>query len=99
MPESLDAYNDLDQIRRELKRLTSTVEGVGNRVEQVDHKVERSRATQLGALATALAADGEVWPEVTLSAAGMSVPDIAAALGKSENAVRVRLSRAKKKRG
>jgi DNA-directed RNA polymerase specialized sigma24 family protein len=98
MAESLDAYNDLDQIRRELKRLTSTVQTVADRVEQVDHKVERSRATQLSALATALAADGEVWPEVTLRATGMSIPDIAAALGKSENAVRLRLSRSRGKR-
>jgi uncharacterized protein YoxC len=58
MPESLDAYNELDQIRRELKRLGKSVDTVGQRVEEVDHKVERSRATHLGALATALAQDG-----------------------------------------
>lgn len=97
MAESLDAYNELDQIRRELKRLGTNVEEVAHRVEQVDHKVDRSRATQLGALATALAEKGAAPVEVVLRAAGMSIPDIAAALGKNESAVRKQISRAKQK--
>jgi DNA-directed RNA polymerase specialized sigma24 family protein len=95
--ESLEVSNDIDQIRRELKRVSEKIERVGKKVEEVDSKVDRSNATQLGTLATALVDDGEVRREVLLAAAGMNVADIAAALGKSENAVRIQLHRARKK--
>jgi hypothetical protein len=97
MPESLDAYNELDQIRREIKRLGKSVDVVASRVQEVEHKVDRSRATQLGALAATLAKDGGAPPEATLRAAGMNIADIAAALGKSENAVRLSLRRARRR--
>jgi DNA-directed RNA polymerase specialized sigma24 family protein len=88
--ESRDAYNQLDQIRREVKRLAS-------KVEKVDANVERSRVTQLGVLATTLSEGGGQAPEIILSATGMSVPDIAAALNKNEGAVRRRINRARAK--
>jgi hypothetical protein len=91
MPETPDAFNQFDQIRRELKKLNAKIDGV-------DHKVERSRATQLGALATGFAAGDNVAPELVLSSAGMSIADIAAALGKSEAAASKALQRARKRR-
>jgi hypothetical protein len=91
MAETPDAFNQLDQIRRELKKLNDKIDGV-------DHKFERSRATQLGALATGFAAGDDVPPELVLSSAGMSIPDIAAALGKSEGAAAKALQRAKARR-
>lgn len=93
MAESLDAFSELDQIRRELKALNRAVETVAKHVDEVDKKVERSRTTQLGALASTMASDGDVPKAVILRATGMTVPDIAAALGKSENAVRLQISR------
>ena len=96
MTESLEASADIDQIRRELGRLRRDVQEVGDQVKQVDAKVERSRTAQLGAMATALSGDLGVQREVILSAAGMSVADIATVLHKSENAVRIVLSRARR---
>jgi hypothetical protein len=91
MAETPDAFNEPDQIRRELRKLNDKVDGV-------DHKVERSRATQLGALATGFAAGDDVAPELVLASAGMSIPDIAAALGKSEPAARKALEPARQRR-
>jgi DNA-directed RNA polymerase specialized sigma24 family protein len=101
MAESLPASRDIDRMRKELEKVSKelatvnkNVEQVGKNVEEVDRKVGRSNATQLGALATALAAESDVRREVLLYAVGMSVDDIAKAVGKSKNAVRVALSRA-----
>lgn len=94
MPESLPASRDIDRIRRELEKVSSKLEEVGVQVKEVDRKVERSNATQRGALAAALAADEEVKREVLLYAAGMDVADIAKVVHKSENAVRITLHRA-----
>jgi DNA-directed RNA polymerase specialized sigma24 family protein len=110
MAESLPLSRDIDRMRKELERVSkelnevnSNVKQVGRNVEEVDRKVDRSNATQLGALATAIAADSAVKQELLLHAAGMSIPDIAKALGKSKNAVKVSLSRAgataRKKKG
>jgi DNA-directed RNA polymerase specialized sigma24 family protein len=103
MSESLDASRDIDRIRKELERISDKLDDVGKQVKEVDRKVERSNATQLGALASALAADDGARREALLYAAGMSIPDIARALGKSVNAVRISLSRAgltsRKKKG
>jgi DNA-binding NarL/FixJ family response regulator len=92
MAESKDAFNQLDQIRREVKKLNE-------KVDRVDEKVDRSRATQLGALATALAPNSEVSPEIVLHSAGMSNKDIAAALNKSEETVGRHIRRWKARRG
>lgn len=97
MTESVDASHDINRIRQELKRVSDKIDHVGKKVEDVDRKFERANATQLGTLATALVGEGEVPREVLLAAAGMEVPDIAAAIGITENAVRVRLHRARKK--
>lgn len=95
MAESLDASRDIDRIRKELETVNKKLDAVGKQVEGVDGKVDRSNANQLGALAGALAADNvDIKREALFHAAGMSIPDIAKALGKSENAVRVSLSRA-----
>lgn len=101
MAESLPLSRDIDRMRKELEKVTkqlkevrANVEEVGNNVKEVDRKVDRSNATQLGALATALVSDEEIRREVVLYATGMSVADIAKALGKTQNAVRVHLSRA-----
>ena len=110
MTESLPLSRDIDRMRKELEKVTEqlkevrdNVDKVGKNVKEVDRKVDRSNATQLGALATALVGDEEVRREAVLFATGMSVADIAKALGKTENAVRVHLSRAglltKRKKG
>jgi DNA-directed RNA polymerase specialized sigma24 family protein len=90
MAESTDAFNELDQIRREIKQLNE-------KVDRVDANVERARVTQLGALATVHAAGSDVAPEMVLHSAGMSMADIAAALGKKEGAVRRAVNRAKQR--
>ncbi|HXE98742.1 MAG TPA: sigma-70 region 4 domain-containing protein [Solirubrobacterales bacterium] len=97
MAESLETSMDVTLIRRELERLRNDVQKVGEHVKEVDAKVDRSNAAQLGAMAAALAADGDVPREVVLKSAGMSTADIAVALGKSENAIRVALSRARRR--
>lgn len=101
MAESLPASRDIDRMRKELEKVSKelatvnkNVKEVGKSVEAVDRKVDRSNATQLGALATALTAETDVKPEVVLHAAGMGIADIAKALGKTKNAVKVSLSRA-----
>ncbi len=94
MAESLPASRDIDRMRRELEKVSRQLVDVGKDVKEVDRKVDRSNATQLGALATALAADSDVKQELLLYAAGMSPDDIAKAVGKSKNAVKVTLSRA-----
>jgi predicted transcriptional regulator len=101
MAESLPASRDIDRMRKELEKVSERLEEVsknvgevGKHVEQVDRKVDRSNATQLGALATALVGEDDIKREAVLFAAGMGIPDIAKAVGRSENAVRVSLSRA-----
>jgi hypothetical protein len=94
MAESLSASRDIDRIRKELKKVSEKLDDVSAKVKEVDRKVGRSNATQLGALSTALVADEDIKKEALLFAAGMDVPDIATAVGKSENAVRISLSRA-----
>jgi DNA-directed RNA polymerase specialized sigma24 family protein len=97
MTESHEASTDITLIRRDLARLRDDVKQVGDQVKEVEAKVERSNATQLGAMAAALSGDGVVSREVLLKSTGMSTADIAAVLGKSENAVRVALRRARKR--
>lgn len=103
MAESLPASRDIDRMRKELEKVSKQLADVGKDVKEVDRKVDRSNATQLGALATALAADSDAKQELLLHAAGMSPADIAKAVGKSKNAVQVTLSRAgltpRKKKG
>ncbi len=96
MAESVPASHDINRIRKELEKVKKQLDDIGDNVKEVDRKVERSNATQLGALATALAAnaDADVKEELLLHAAGMSPADIAKAVGKSKNAVKVTLSRA-----
>jgi DNA-directed RNA polymerase specialized sigma24 family protein len=94
MTESLPASRDIDRMRKELEKVSKQLADVGKDVKEVDRKVDRSNATQLGALATALVADPDVKQELLLYAAGMSIADIAKAVGKSKNAVKVTLSRA-----
>jgi len=101
MAESLPASRDIDRMRKELEKVSKELEAVnknvdqvGKNVEEVDRKVARSNATQLGALAAALAAESDVKQELLLYAAGMSLDDIAKAVSKSKNAVKVTLSRA-----
>jgi DNA-directed RNA polymerase specialized sigma24 family protein len=100
MAESLPASRDIDRMRKELEKVSKelaavnkNVKDVGKSVEAVDRKVDRSNATQLGALATALTAGTDVRPEVVLRAAGMSNKDIASALGITETSLRVRFHR------
>lgn len=96
MAESVPASHDINRIRKELEKVEKRLDDIGDNVKEVDRKVERSNATQLGALATALAAnaDVDVKEDLLLHAAGMSPADIAKAVGRSENAVRITLSRA-----
>jgi DNA-directed RNA polymerase specialized sigma24 family protein len=81
-------------MRKELEKVSQELRQVSKDVKEVDRKVDRSNATQLGTLATALAADSGVKQEILLYAAGMSTVDIARVVGKSQNAVKVTLSRA-----
>lgn len=96
MAESVPASHDISRVRKEIEKVKKRLDDIGQDVKEVDRKVERSNATQLGALATALAAnaDVDVKEELLLHAAGMSPVDIGKAVGKSENAVRITLSRA-----
>jgi DNA-directed RNA polymerase specialized sigma24 family protein len=96
MAESVPASHDINRIRKELEKVKKQLDDIGVDVKEVDRKVERSNATQLGALATALAANANlnVKEELLLHAAGMSPVDIAKAVDRSENAVRITLSRA-----
>jgi len=97
MPESTDASHDISEMRKELERVSKKMDSVSKKVEEVDAKFERANATQLGTLATALVEEGAASREILLAAAGMTVPDIARALGVTENAVYVRLHRARKR--
>lgn len=94
MAESLPASRDIDRMRKELERVSKQLADVRKDVKEVDRKVDRSNATQLGALATALAADSDAKAELLLFAAGMKPTDIAKAVGKTTNAVNITLSRA-----
>lgn len=90
MPESLDAYAALDQVRRELVRLNA-------RVDAVDGKVEQLRVNQLAMLAVTLARGTEVPAEVTLRVADMSYEAIGRLVGKSPAAVRMIVQRYNKR--
>jgi tetrahydromethanopterin S-methyltransferase subunit G len=86
MPESLDAYAALDQVRRELAKLNE-------RVTDVDGRVERVRVAQLATLAIALSRDSDVPAEVTLRLAGMDYDQIGQLLHKRRDAVRMTIKR------
>lgn len=90
MPESLDAYAALDQVRRELVKLNQ-------RIDTVDGRVEQIRVNQLAALAVALSRDADVPPEVTLRLADMSYEAIGKLLNKSPGAVRMVVRRYNRK--
>lgn len=97
MTESLEIFNAVDQVRRELIRVNERISDVAGRVEKVDGKVEQVNRTQIAALAVSFARGSDVPAEVILSRAEMPVSEIAKTLGKTPNAVRVALHRARKK--
>lgn len=97
MTESLEIFNAVDQVRRELIRVNERISDVVDRVGEVDGKVEQVNRTQIAALAASFARGSDVPSEVILSRAGMPVGEIAMTLGKTPNAVRVALHRARKK--
>lgn len=86
MPESLDAFIALDQVRRELLALSGKVDAVEARVEQIQR-------LQMAELALTVAADSGLPPEVVLRNAQLTNAQIGQLLGKSAEAVRKRLER------
>ncbi len=96
MTESLEIFNAVDQVRRELVRMNERITDVADQVQKVDGKVEQVNKTQQAALAISLARGSDIPPELILSRV-MSVNDIGQTLGKTPNAVRVALHRARKK--
>jgi DNA-directed RNA polymerase specialized sigma24 family protein len=86
MPETLDAFNALDQVRRELIALNERVAAVDARVEQV-------RVAQMAALAVAVSHDTEVPAEMILASGGLTDEQIGQLLNKSRDAVRMTIAR------
>jgi predicted transcriptional regulator len=99
MTESLEVFNAVDQVRRELIRVNERISDVAERVGQVDRKVEQVNTTQIAALAVSVARGSDLPPEVILDRAEMPISEIAKTLGKTPNSVRITLHRARKKAG
>ena len=99
MTESLEVFNAVDQVRRELIRVNERISDVVASVGKVDRNVEQVNRTQIAALAVSVARGSDLPPEVILDRAEMPVSEIAKTLGKTPNAVRIALHRARKKSG
>jgi len=97
--ESLEVFNAVDQVRRELIRVNERISDVVASVGKVDRNVEQVNRTQIAALAVSVARGSDLPPEVILDRAEMPVSEIAKTLGKTPNAVRIALHRARKKSG
>jgi hypothetical protein len=96
MTESHEASTDITLIRRELRRLRHDVKQVGDHVKEVDAKVERSRVTDLAALAVSLARETGDDPVLIMIDAGMRREDVCMATGLTPGTLRQRISRARR---
>ena len=96
MTESYEASTDISLIRRDLERLRRDVKQVGDHVKEVDAKVERSRITELAALAVSLARETGADPALIMIDAGMCREDVCMATGLTPDTLRQRISRARR---